>query len=71
MKGISFIIDDSGERTAVQIDLRQYGDIWEYFYDTLIALEKLNEPTEPIEAVEKRLKSMKKIRVNSIYCRTL
>ena len=36
MKGIQFIIDDSGEKTAVVIDLKQWGKEWEAFYNLLL-----------------------------------
>ena len=32
MKGIQYIVDDKGEKTAVVIDLKQWGNIWEKFY---------------------------------------
>ena len=34
MKGIQYVVDDSGEKTAVVIDLREYGELWEDFYAT-------------------------------------
>jgi hypothetical protein len=36
MKGIQFIIDDQGEKTAVVIDLKQWGQEWEAFYNMLL-----------------------------------
>ena len=35
MKGIQFIVDDQGRKTAVVIDLKQWGKEWETFYQTL------------------------------------
>ncbi|MGK7885094.1 MAG: hypothetical protein AB4057_10785 [Crocosphaera sp.] len=35
MKGIQFIVDDQGQKTAVVIDLKQWGKEWETFYQTL------------------------------------
>ena len=37
MKGIHFLTDDQNRKIAVQIDLRQHGQLWEDFYDALIA----------------------------------
>jgi hypothetical protein len=37
MKGIQFVVDDRGEKTAVLINLQEHGDLWEDFYDCLIA----------------------------------
>ncbi|MES0336523.1 MAG: hypothetical protein SFH39_09255 [Candidatus Magnetobacterium sp. LHC-1] len=55
MKGIQYMTDDNGDRTAVVIDLKQYGNVWEDFYDTLTASERKDEPRETIEVVKKRL----------------
>ncbi|MBF0567161.1 MAG: hypothetical protein HQK89_18205 [Nitrospirae bacterium] len=55
MKGIQYIMDDKGDRTAVVIDLKKYDDVWEDFYDSLIASERKNEPGESLETVRKKL----------------
>jgi hypothetical protein len=36
MKGIKYIIDDQGEKTAVIINLEQWGKEWEAFYNLLL-----------------------------------
>ncbi|MEG3438135.1 hypothetical protein V0288_13485 [Pannus brasiliensis CCIBt3594] len=36
MKGIQYIIDDTGEKTAVVIDLQQWGQLWDEFYQHLL-----------------------------------
>ncbi len=36
MKGIEYIVDDQGEKTAVVINLEQWGKEWEAFYDLLL-----------------------------------
>ncbi len=45
MKGIQFVIDDTGEKKAVLIDLKEWGDLWEDFYDLLISHSRKDEPT--------------------------
>ncbi len=55
MEGIQFLIDDSGKKTAVVIDLRKYGEIWEDFYDRLVARLRAEEPRESLESVKERL----------------
>lgn len=55
MKGIQFIIDDKGKRTSVLIDLKEHGEIWEDFYDTLVAKVRAKEPRESLAVVKKRL----------------
>jgi len=47
MKGIQFVVDDSGKKRAVQIDLDEWGDLWEDFYDVLVSESRKNEPTVP------------------------
>ncbi|QTA90634.1 hypothetical protein [Desulfonema magnum] len=61
MKGIQFLVDDKGEKTAVLIDLREHGRLWEDFYDALIARSRSNEPRESLESVRKRLKQQGKL----------
>ena len=45
MKGVEFVVDDSGKKKAVLIDLEQWGDLWEDFYDVLVSESRKNEPT--------------------------
>ncbi len=49
MSGIHYVTDDQGERVAVQIDLREHGELWEDFSDVLVAEERENEPDESYE----------------------
>ncbi len=55
MEGIQFVINEQGEKTAVQIDLRKYGDLWQDIYDALIAQSRLDEPRETFDEVKNRL----------------
>jgi hypothetical protein len=61
MKGIQFVTDDKGQKTAVLIDLKKYGELWEDFYDGLIASERADEPRESLEFVRKRLQQQGKL----------
>ena len=56
MEGIQFVIDEKGEKTAVLIDLKEYGDVWEDFYDGLVALSRADEPRESLESVKQKLR---------------
>jgi PHD/YefM family antitoxin component YafN of YafNO toxin-antitoxin module len=47
MKGIQFVIDDSGKKRAVMIDLKEWEELWEDFYDILVSESRKNEPTLP------------------------
>jgi hypothetical protein len=55
MSGIQFLVDAKGEKTAVQIDLRRHGELWEDFYDALIARQREKEPRESLNMVRKKL----------------
>ena len=55
VEGIRFVINERGEKTAVQIDLEKHGDLWEDIYDTLLARARAEEPREPFDEVKQRL----------------
>ena len=57
MKGIEYLIDDSGNRKAVLIDLIEHGELWEDFYDSLLAQERADEPRETLEELKQRLEA--------------
>jgi hypothetical protein len=61
MEGIQFVTNDKGERIAVQIDLRKYGDLLEYLYDTLTARMRAKEPRESLDSVKARLIKQRKL----------
>jgi hypothetical protein len=55
MNDIQYIVDDKGTKRAVIIDLDKYRDLWEDFYDSLIARSRANEPRESLNTVKKHL----------------
>ncbi|HTY26416.1 MAG TPA: hypothetical protein VMC85_25035 [Desulfomonilaceae bacterium] len=61
MEGIQFVTNDKGEKVAVQIDLRKYGDLWEDVFDTLTARKRAKEPRESLDSVKERLIKQKKL----------
>jgi hypothetical protein len=61
MEGIQFVTDDSGRKTAVLIDLKKYGELWEDFYDSLVAKQRAEEPRETFESVRERLEKQGKL----------
>jgi hypothetical protein len=61
MEGIQFVTDDQGQKVAVMIDLRKYGEIWEDFYDSLTACLRANEPRETLDSVKERLRKQGKL----------
>ena len=61
MEGIQFVVDEKGKHVAVQIDLRRYRDLWEDFYDSLIARSRAAEPRESLEVVRELLRKQGKL----------
>jgi hypothetical protein len=55
LKGVQFVVDENGQRTAVMIDLKKYSEVWEDFYDIAVAREREHEPRESLDSVRKRL----------------
>ncbi len=43
MKGIQFVIDEQGEKKAVLIDLTEWGELWEDFYDLAVSRARKDE----------------------------
>jgi PHD/YefM family antitoxin component YafN of YafNO toxin-antitoxin module len=60
MGGIQFVIDDKGSKSAVIIDLSRYADVWEDFYDYLIA-QRRKEHRESLDYVKRRLRRAGKL----------
>lgn len=56
MEGIQFVVDEKGEKKAVLIELVKHGQLWEDFYDSLIAHLRADEPRESLEDVERMLR---------------
>ncbi|MGP0065406.1 MAG: hypothetical protein ACLQGP_17610 [Isosphaeraceae bacterium] len=59
MKGIQFLVDEKGNRTAVVIDLKRHAKLWEDFNDLALAQEREKEPRESLESFKKRLQRLK------------
>ena len=55
MRGVQFLVDDDGEKTAVLIDLKKNAELWEDFYDVAVARSRAKEPRESLESVRRRL----------------
>jgi hypothetical protein len=55
MKGIQFLVDDQGNKTAVLIDLKKNAKVWEDFCDLALARERQSEPRESLQSVKQRL----------------
>ncbi len=62
MKGVQFVVDEKGQKTGVVIDLREYRELWEDFYDTALARARRREPRESLASVKGRLRRNGKLR---------
>ena len=47
MRGVHFVTDADGKKVAVQLDLEQWGELWEDIYDSMLLHEREGEPTRP------------------------
>ena len=55
VEGIQFLVNEQGEKTAVQIDLKKYSELWEDIYDALVAKFRAEEPRETLDEVKQQL----------------
>ena len=55
MRGIDYLIDDTGKKKAVMIDLGAWGKLWEDFQDVIISEVRKNEPSIPWETLKVEL----------------
>lgn len=55
MRGVRFLVDDDGEKTAVLIDLKKNAALWEDFYDVAVGKARAGEPRETLQSVKRRL----------------
>jgi hypothetical protein len=51
MSGVSFMVDEAGKKTAVILDLRKYGRLWEDMYDLMLVESRRHEPRRTLEQV--------------------
>ena len=58
MKGVQYLVDSSGNPTSVVLDLDVWGDLWEDFYDVLLAECSKTGITHAWEDVKAELKAM-------------
>ena len=55
MRGVEFVVDETGKRKAVVLNLATHRDVWEDFCDVLRAKERENEPRESLDSVRKKI----------------
>ncbi len=61
MKGVSFLTDEKNNKIAIQIDLKKNGELWEDFYDTMVAYSRRKEKTISLDTLKKKLKASGKL----------
>jgi hypothetical protein len=54
MTGIQFVTDAKGRRTAVLIDLKKHGAVWEDFWDGLVSESRRKEKGIPYQEYRAR-----------------
>jgi len=59
MKGIQFVVDEAGKKKAVLIDLEEWGELWEDFYDLMIAESRKHEDSIPWEKIKEEMEQQK------------
>ena len=57
MRGVHFVTDADGKKVAVQLDLDEWGELWEDIYDSMMAMERSGEPSMPLEDFEAELRA--------------
>jgi hypothetical protein len=62
MRGVQFLVDDDGQKTAVLIDLKRNAQLWEDFYDVVLAKSREHESRESLGSVRRRLAEQNKAR---------
>jgi hypothetical protein len=55
MRGVQYLVDDDGQRTAVLIDLKKNAQLWEDFFDVAVAKSRAKEPRESLASLNRRL----------------
>ena len=70
MSGITFMVDERGQKTAAVIDLRKHEQLWEDFYDAALARARSREPRASLTAVRRRLLRNGKLRISAIRHRS-
>jgi len=56
MKGIQFVVDGTGKKKAVLIDLEEWGKLWEDIYDVMVSHTRKDEPTVLWDELKAELK---------------
>ena len=62
MRGVQFIVDETGRKTGVVLDLRKNPELWEDLFGLALVEKRKGEPRETFDAVKRRLVKTGKLR---------
>ncbi|HEY0082341.1 MAG TPA: hypothetical protein VGB61_06095 [Pyrinomonadaceae bacterium] len=57
VRGVQFVTDSDGQKVAVLLDLKEWGELWEDIYDNMIADERAGEGSMPLADFEAELRA--------------
>jgi len=57
LKGVQYVTDSAGKRTAVLISLEEWGELWEDIYDVLVSQARKDELTVSWETLKAEMMS--------------
>lgn len=57
INGIQFVTDAQGRKVAVQLDLKEWGELWEDIYDNVLAESRKSETTVSLKEFEAELRA--------------
>lgn len=57
MKGIQYVVDERGNKSAVLIDLSQWDDLWEDMYDVMVSQARRDETQVPWEELKTEMEA--------------
>jgi len=52
LRGVQYVTDSAGKRTAVLISLEEWGELWEDIYDVFVSESRKDEPTVSWETLK-------------------
>lgn len=55
MKGVHYLVDETGKQIAIVLDLDQWGELLEDFFDSVVSSEREHEPRRPLRDIEREL----------------
>jgi hypothetical protein len=64
MRGIHYLVDENGTRTAAVVDLKRHRRLWEDLYDSMLAEGRRGEVRESLAQVKRRLQRLGKLKPN-------